>query len=57
MTIEVQRTATLKHKLTRLLDNKRAIDLKNVTTSNMQTYDRWLIDAVELLLQRELEQL
>jgi hypothetical protein len=57
MTIEAQRTATFKHKITRLLDSKRAIDLKNVTTNNMQTYDRWLIDAVELLLQRELEQL
>ena len=57
MTIEVQQTAVLKHKLTRLLDSKRMIDTQNVTANNMQSYDQWLVDAVELLLQRELEQI
>jgi hypothetical protein len=55
MTIDVQRTAMLKHRLTRLLDSKRAID--NVTTNDARPYGDWLVDAVELLLQTELDRI
>lgn len=37
-----------------LLERKRDIDFRNVNTNNMETYDRWLIDAVELMLRLEL---
>jgi len=37
------------------LERKRRIDRDNATTNNMASYDRWLVDAVELLLQIELE--
>ena len=45
----------LKHRLTRLLDSKRAID--NVTTNDARPYGDWLVDAVELLLQTELDRI
>jgi hypothetical protein len=57
MTIEAQRTATLKRDLTHLLERKRAIDMQNVTTNYAQSYDDWLRNAVELLLRSELERL
>lgn len=57
MTIEVQQTAMLKHRLTRLLDSKRAIDIKNVTSNDARPYGDWLVDAVELLLQTELDRI
>lgn len=47
----------LKHKLTRLLDSKRAIDIKNVTSNDARPYGDWLVDAVELLLQTELDRI
>ena len=37
------------------LERKRRIDVENVTNMNLVSYDRWLVDAVELLLQIELE--
>jgi hypothetical protein len=37
------------------LERKRRIDDSNANTNNMASYDRWLVDAVELLLQIELE--
>jgi hypothetical protein len=53
MTIEAQRVATLTH----LLERKRAIDMQNVTTNYAQSYDDWLRNAVELLLQIELDRI
>jgi hypothetical protein len=57
MTIEAQRTETLKRDLTHLLERKRAIDMQNVTTNNMSSYDDWLRSAVELLLRSELDRI
>jgi hypothetical protein len=37
------------------LERKRRIDRDNASANNMASYDRWLVDAVELLLQIELE--
>ena len=37
------------------LERKRRIDRDNAGANNMAGYDRWLVDAVELLLQIELE--
>ena len=37
------------------LERKRRIDGENLTNMNLVSYDRWLVDAVELLLQIELQ--
>jgi hypothetical protein len=37
------------------LERKRRIDKQNTKANNMAGYDRWLVDAVELLLQIELQ--
>ncbi len=61
MTIEAQRTAMLKRDLTHLLERKRALHIKNVSTPFSRTdadeWIGWLVDAVALLLRHELEQL
>jgi hypothetical protein len=41
--------------LIELLQRKSTMDCQNLNTMNYVTYDRWLVDAVEALLQIELE--
>lgn len=38
-----------------MLARKEAIDNRNQSANNMETYTRWIVDAVELLLRVELE--
>jgi hypothetical protein len=38
------------------LQRKQRLDRKNQVANNMASYDRWLIDAVELLLQLALHE-
>ena len=33
-----------------MLKRKREIDLRNADALNMASYDRWLVDAIEMLL-------
>lgn len=57
MTIEVQQTTEDQFKglLASILQRKRRLDKENITTANnMASYDAWLVDAVETLLQIEL---
>ena len=41
--------------ITTMLARKRVIDDRNLQTNNMESYDRWVVDAVALLLIIELE--
>jgi hypothetical protein len=57
VTIEVQQTTEDQFKglLASILQRKRRLDKENITTANnMASYDAWLVDAVETLLQIEL---
>ena len=57
MTIEVQQATEDQFKglLVSILKRKRKLDKENITTANnMASYDAWLVDAVETLLQIEL---
>jgi hypothetical protein len=59
MTIDVQRKELERRELLHAqvaatLAAKRDLDRTRITTNRMASYDTWLVDAVELLLQIEL---
>jgi hypothetical protein len=55
MTVEVQQKARIADDLALMLARKRKLDIESQVSNNMASYDRWIIDALELQLRIELE--